>query len=241
MQEMSRQAVARRLPIVLLLVAAVLGWVFFRDDLGFQALADHHQRLIALRDAHYALAALGFVAIYAALTLGSLPGALVMTVTGGLMFGLVPGMIFSASGALIGAVAVFLAARAGLGRDVAAGIARRGGKPAQVMAALRDNAWPVLLTLRLVPVVPFFLANLLPAFVGIGLPTFTLTTALGILPGAALYAALGQGLGEVLARGETPELASLARPELALPLLGLAALAALPLVFKLVNRWRGRA
>lgn len=227
----------RRLPLLALAGMAVAAWLAWGDALTFETLALHHHALVAFRDAHFLWASLGFIALYVLVVVTSLPGALILTLTGGFLFGLFPGVAFNLAGATIGAVLIFLAARAGIGRDVARGIERRGGQGARLMAGLRDNEFLVLLTMRLIPVIPFFLANLLPAFVGVRLAPFALTTALGILPAGLIYTSIGAGLGEVLARGEVPQLSLLAEPRFALPLLGLAALSALPLVVKLV---RGR-
>lgn len=226
----------RRLPLALLVALAGAAWLTWGDALNFQTLARHQQALLAFRDAHYLWASLGFIALYVLVVVTSLPGALILTLTGGFLFGLFPGAAYNLVGATIGAVLIFLAARAGIGRDVAQGIAARGGQGARLMAGLRENEFLVLLTMRLIPVIPFFLANLLPAFVGVRLAPFALTTALGILPADVIYTSIGAGLGEVLARGEVPELGLLTEPRFALPLLGLAALSALPLVVKWARR-----
>ena len=98
----------------------------------------------------------------------SLPGSSILTLTGGFLFGVFPGVFFNLSAATLGAVVVFLAARMGFGRDIAARIAAQGGSLAALQAGLQDNEWSVLLTMRLIPVIPFFVANLVPAFVGVG-------------------------------------------------------------------------
>ena len=103
---------------------------------------------------------------------------------------------------------------------------------ARLQASLRENEIPVLLMMRLVPAVPFFVANLIPAFVGTRLSRFALTTLLGIIPGGLVYTAVGAGLGEVFDRGETPDLSIIFAPHILGPILGLAALAALPIVIK---------
>jgi uncharacterized membrane protein YdjX (TVP38/TMEM64 family) len=90
--------------------------------------------------------------------------------------------------------------------------------------------------MRLVPVFPFFVANLAPAFLGVGLRNFALTTFFGIIPGGLVYTSIGAGLGEVFARGETPDLGLLFEPAVIGPILGLAALAALPILIKLLRR-----
>ncbi len=138
--------------------------------------------------------------------------------------------------ATLGACAVFLAARAGFGEALARRVEAAGGGGARLMAGLRENEWSVLLTMRLIPVVPFFVANLIPAFVGTRLLPFAVTTFLGIIPGGVVYTSVGAGLGEVFARGETPDLGLIFAPHILLPILGLAALSALPIVLKSLRK-----
>jgi len=221
-----------RLPILFLLGAALIGALTLRDQLTFDALAQHRQALLAFRDAHYFWASVGFVAAYVTVVAFSLPGATVATLAGGFLFGIFPGALFAVTGATFGAAAVFLAARAGFGAGVAAGIAARGGAPARLLEALKENEWSVLLVMRLVPAVPFFLANLVPAFVGVRFVPFVVTTFFGIIPGTTVFASVGAGLGEVFARGETPDLSIIFEPKVLGPLLGLAALSLLPIILK---------
>ena len=86
--------------------------------------------------------------------------------------------------------------------------------------------------MRLIPAIPFFIANLAPAFLGVSLRNYIFTTFFGIMPGAIVYASVGAGLGEVFARGETPDLGIIFAPHILGPILGLCALAALPIVIK---------
>ncbi|NEY91243.1 TVP38/TMEM64 family protein [Tabrizicola oligotrophica] len=229
----------RHLPFAVILAAGLLGGIAFRDLLTFEALARHREALIVWRDGHYLWASFGFIAAYAVIVAVSVPGATIATLTGGFLFGMFPGTLYNVTAATIGAVLVFLAARAGIGADVAARIAARGGAAARLQASLRGNQWSVLLLMRLVPVVPFFLANLIPAFAGIRLWPFLATTALGIIPGGLVFTSIGAGLGEVFARGESPDLGVIFTAPVLGPLLGLAALAALPMVIKLWQRRGG--
>jgi uncharacterized membrane protein YdjX (TVP38/TMEM64 family) len=231
-----RRNLAAKLPILLILAAAVAGAFFLRDHLTFEALAENRDRLVAFRDAHYLWAVLGFTAAYVVIVGFSLPGATVATLAGGFLFGLFPGVFYNVIGATIGACAVFLAARAGIGDSVAARVQDAGGAGARLIASLRENQWSALLVMRLVPAVPFFLANLLPAFAGIRLRPFALTTFAGIIPGTLVFTSVGAGLGEVFARGEAPDLSVIFAPQVLLPLLGLAALAALPMVLRLFRK-----
>lgn len=222
----------RRLPILVILAAALVGAIAFRDALSFESLARHREELLAFRDAHYVWAVLAFLAAYVAIVALSLPGGTVATLTGGFLFGLFPGVLYNVLGAGTGAVLVFLAARTGFGSALASKLDSAGGKAARLQAALRDNEWSVLFLMRLVPLVPFFIANLVPAFVGTSLTRFAVSTFVGIIPGAFVFTSVGSGLGEVFARGEAPDLGIIFTPPVLLPLLGLAALAALPMLLR---------
>jgi uncharacterized membrane protein YdjX (TVP38/TMEM64 family) len=213
----------------------VIGAVLLGDRLSFETLRENREALVALRDANYALTALAFVLVYMAIVVLSLPGALIASLTGGFLFGLFPGVFFNMFAATAGAVLIFLAVRWGLGDGLAARFATGDARIARLKAALDDNAFWAVLTARLIPVLPFFVVNLVPALVGMRLAPFAAATVIGIVPGGLVYTSLGSGLGEVFARGETPDLGVIFRPELLLPLLGLAALSALPI---LVSRRR---
>ena len=111
-----------------------------------------------------------------------------------------------------------------------------GGAAARLQAGLRENEWSVLFLMRLVPVVPFFLANLIPAFVGTSVWRYGVTTFLGIIPGAFVFTSVGAGLGEVFAKGAAPDLGIIFTAPVLVPLLGLAVLAALPMLIKALRK-----
>ena len=228
----------RRLPILVILGAALIGAVALRDELSFDTLARHREDLLAFRDAHYLWAVLAFLGGYVVIVALSLPGGTVATLTGGFLFGLFPGVLYNVLAAGTGAVLVFLAARSGFGEALARKMDGAGGKAARLQSNLRENEWSVLFLMRLVPLVPFFVANLVPAFVGTSLWRFAVSTFLGIVPGALVFTSVGAGLGEVFARGEAPDLGIIFTPPVLLPLLGLAALAALPMVLRAVQKGR---
>lgn len=234
---MPQSTLARRLPIIVIAVVAIIAAFTLRDQISFAALARHRETLLAYRDAHFLLASLGFVAAYALAVAFSLPGALIFTLTGGFLFGLFPGAIYNVTGATLGATGIFLAARSGFGAALADRMQAGGGAAAKLQSALRENEWSVLFLMRLVPAVPFFLANLIPAFTGTRLSRFVISTFLGIIPGALVFTSIGSGLGEVFARGATPDLGLFWEPQVIGPILGLAALSALPIFLKR----RGRA
>ncbi len=226
----------RRLPILLIGAVALIGAVTLRDQLTFAALAQHREALLAYRDAHYLLSVLLFMVAYTVMVAFSLPGATVATLTGGFLFGLFPGVLFNVLSATTGAIGIFLAARMGFGAELSARIAAGGGAAARLQAGLRRNEMSVLFLMRILPLVPFFLANLIPAAMNVALWRFALTTFFGIMPGALLLTSIGSGMGEVLERGEVPDLSLLGDPRFYGPMLGLALLAALPIILRAVRR-----
>jgi uncharacterized membrane protein YdjX (TVP38/TMEM64 family) len=227
-----RHGLAAKLPIIVIAVIAVAGFVFLRKYMSFDLLAENRADLIEFRDTHYLVSVLGFIATYALIVSFSLPGATLMTLTGGFLFGLFPGVAFNIIAATLGAIAIFSAARMGFGESLSRRIEGGGGAAARLQAALRENEWSMLFIMRLVPVVPFVLANLIPAFTGTKLARFAISTFIGIIPGALVYTSVGSGLGAVFARGAAPDLSILWQPHIIGPILGLAALSALPIFLK---------
>ena len=226
----------RRLPLLVILSTAVLGAVLLRDQLDFSALARHQADLLGYRDAHYLVTVLGFILVYVAIVGLSLPGATVATLAGGYLFGVFPGVLFNVASAGTGAILVFLAARTGFGTALADRMAKADGAVARLRSGLVRNEWSVLFLMRLLPLIPFFLANLLPAAIGTSLWRFAVTTFLGIFPATLVFTSVGAGLGEVFARGERPDFGLLLEPQIILPILGLALISALPMVLKIVRK-----
>jgi uncharacterized membrane protein YdjX (TVP38/TMEM64 family) len=223
---------ARRLLPLGLLVAAWIGFMLAGGYryLTFSALAQNRDWLCGLVQQWGILAALVYIAVYSALVALSIPGAAILTIAGGFLFGTWVGGLCALIGATLGATAIFLAARGGLG-----GLAQRAGRfVGKLEAGFRADAFNYLLVLRLVPIFPFWLVNLVPALVGVRLPTYMLATFLGILPGTFVYASLGNGLGSLV---EEPDLAVIFKPSLIVPIVGLALLALVPVGYK---HWRSK-
>ncbi len=228
--------ILKRLPLITILSVAVIGAFTLRDYLSFEMLAANREALLGFRDANYLLTVLVFVLAYVVIVAFSLPGATIATLTGGFLFATFPGVLFNMTGATLGAIAIFLAARWGLGDRLADRMEHSDGAVKRIKEGIDENQWSVLFMIRLVPAVPFFIANLIPAFVGVPLHRFAISTFLGIIPGGLVYTSVGAGLGEVFARGEAPDLGVIFEPHVLLPILGLAGLAALPMVLKLVRK-----
>jgi uncharacterized membrane protein YdjX (TVP38/TMEM64 family) len=219
----------RRLWIALGAVALVLALRLtpLGEALSLESLARHQEALAGFVARHRVAAAAGFVATYVAVVAFSLPGATVMTLASGLLFGGVLGTALTVVAATTGATLVFLFARRVFGADA---LDRLGPRAQKLAAGIRREAVSYLLVLRLVPLFPFVLVNLVPAFCGVRLPVFVATTFFGILPGSTVYTLAGAGLGGAVAGGSF-ELGRVLTPEILAALLGLAALslAAIPL------------
>lgn len=235
MTQATRPSLKRLAPLAAIAVAATLGFIY-RDAFSFQTLADNREQLIAWRDGSYLLAASFYVIGYVLVVAFSLPGALIMTLTGGFLFGLVPGAVLTVSGATIGAVAIFLAAKTGLGDGLQARMDASSGTLTKIRDGLRENEISYLFLMRLVPAIPFFVANLAPALMGVKLRNYAFTTFFGIMPGTVVYTWVGSGLSEVFARGETPNLGIFFEWQILGPILALCALSALPIVLKRLRK-----
>lgn len=234
--------IRRLLPLLVILAVATAGFFLLKEHLSFETLRDNRESLIAWRDGNYTVAALTFMAIYVVVVAFSLPGATVMTLTGGFLFGTFPGTLYNVLAATLGAIAIFLAAKTGLGDMLHRKMLEQAGDDSRmrrIESGLRRNEVSYLLLMRLVPAVPFFLANLAPAFLGVKLRTFALTTFFGIMPGGLVYTSVGAGLGDVFSRGETPNLGIIFEWPILGPILGLCLLAALPIIIRTLRRNRG--
>jgi len=195
-QQPARSCTRRWLPlaaIVALSVAAIsFGWT---RNVSFEALVRHHSAVHAFIQSHWIAAVAIYVAIYVVAVALSLPGGLVMTLSGGFLFGGLVGGAAALVGATAGASIIFVIAKSAFGEH----LARRAGPLAEKLAdGFRADAFHYLMFLRLVPVFPFFLINLVAALVGVHLPTFIAATGIGIIPGTFTFAFVGAGLDSVI-------------------------------------------
>ncbi|MDH4187098.1 MAG: TVP38/TMEM64 family protein [Nitrospira sp.] len=213
------------------ILALVIGG-FFLFDLGqfltLRALQEHRNFLLAYTDTHYAAAAAVFVALYIVIVGLSLPGATIMTLAGGFLFGSLWGTLLANLGATTGATLAFLAARYLLHDWVER---RFGHMLGPIQAGFAKDAFSYLMTLRLIPLFPFFLVNMVSGLTRVSPGTYVAATALGIIPGSFVFAYAGRQLGAI---NSLQEIASL-NVLLAFTLLGLLAL--VPVLYRrMVNR-----
>jgi uncharacterized membrane protein YdjX (TVP38/TMEM64 family) len=228
----------RMLPLLVLGAGLAAFFALGLDDyLSFETLRRNRAWLLETVEKSAALAALAYMAIYILIVAFSLPGGAIMTITGGFLFGQWLGTAYVVVAATIGAGVVFLAARTALGDLLRA---RAGPFLKKMEAGFRENALSYLLVLRLVPVFPFFIVNLVPAFLGVSLRDFMIATFFGIIPATFVYARLGVGLGSIFDAGGEFSAKAVFTPEMVTALIGLAILALLPVAYKKLKARRDR-
>lgn len=229
--------VRRLLPVAAMGAAIAAFFAFGLDQyVTFDALREHREVLTGFVTDHALLAVLAFITVYSVATALSLPGGAVLTVTGGFLFGSVFGAMWVVIGATIGATGIFLVAKTALGDALRA---KAGPALRKMEEGFRENALSYLLVLRLIPLFPFFVVNLVPAFLGVNLRTYVIGTFIGIIPGSFVFASVGAGLGSVFDANEAFTLSGVLTPEIITALVGLALLSLLPVVYKKVKARRG--
>jgi uncharacterized membrane protein YdjX (TVP38/TMEM64 family) len=224
----------RLVPLLLILAALAVAYALgLQRQLSWTALAAHQAALRTWVHAEPLATAAGYLAVYILAVAASFPGAIWITITGGLLFGTPLGAALAVCGSTGGAILLFLVARTALGPF----LGRRAGRLiARVEPGLRRDGFSYVLALRLIPVVPFWLINLAAALSGVRLSHFAAATFIGIIPATTIFASIGAGIGGVLEAGRTPDLSIILSPPVLLPLLGLALLSLLPVAWR---HWRG--
>jgi uncharacterized membrane protein YdjX (TVP38/TMEM64 family) len=230
MEPIKKSAWRRFLPLIfiaLLMVAAWWSGAF--HALSLMSLKEHRQAILQFVDSHPASAPLAFMAIYFVCTSLSIPGAIWLTLLGGLLFTQPQATLYVVVGATAGATALFLAARTAFGTFLAQ---KAGSRLKSMEEGLRKNAASYLLFLRFVPLFPFWMVNLAPAFFGVKARTFVWTTLVGILPGSYVFTQAGAGLGSLLDNPENFSLSTLLTTQVKIALVALGLFALLPIFLK---------
>jgi uncharacterized membrane protein YdjX (TVP38/TMEM64 family) len=191
-----RPALGRLAPVAAIVIVAIvviaMGW---HRQLSLETLVRHRTALMVLVEAHYVAALAAFMAIYITAVSLSIPGAVFLTITGGLLFGVIVGGAAVVVAATIGAAVIFLIARSAFSEYV---VRRAGPRLTKIVHGFCADAFSYLLFLRLVPLFPFCLVNLAPALVGVKLSTFVAATAIGVIPATLVFASVGAGLDSVV-------------------------------------------
>ncbi len=209
--------------------------IYFKwyEYLSFSALQAHHQQLQQWISQHYVLTVFLYMLIYIIAVAVSVPGATILTLVGGFLFGIIPGTIYVVISATIGACLIFLAVKTAFARWLEE---KAKGWVSRMEKGFQENAFSYTLFLRFVPLFPFWVINIVPALLDVRLRTFFFATILGIIPGSFVYVLVGNGLGSILNTGEEPNLGIIFQPEVLLPLLALALLALVPILYKKFKR-----
>ncbi len=234
-RKMARRAVP------LLLLAVLIGAFFYFDGdqyLMIQTLSDNRHELMEFVHNNMIGSVVLFILLYAAVTATAVPGSAVMTIAGGFLFGITFGTIWVVIAATVGASILFLLARTTFGDALRA---KAGPALKKMEAGFQQNAFSYLLSLRLVPVFPFFLINIVPAFLGVSLRTYVVATFIGIIPGAFVFASIGAGLGSVFDMMMEFNLKNAVTPEIIIGLVSLSVLSLAPAVYKKIKARRKAA
>jgi uncharacterized membrane protein YdjX (TVP38/TMEM64 family) len=229
----------RRLWPVLVLIAGLGLFLAFDGPQYFTLDGLRHYRadLSAYVADHTVVMAICFMLVYMVMIVFSVPGGAIMTMMGGFLFGTAVGGSMAVVGATAGASALFLIAKTALGDPLRA---RAGPSLQKMEAGFRENALSYLLILRLVPLFPFFLVNLVPAFLGVSFRIYVIATFFGIIPATFVFAQFGTGLGSILESGGEFSMGSILSGDVLAALIGLAVLSALPVAYKYYQARKGR-
>jgi uncharacterized membrane protein YdjX (TVP38/TMEM64 family) len=222
--------VKRLWPIAVLIAGFILFFVTGLDQyITFEALREHRTWLLEQVETNALITSLTFMVIYILVVAFSLPGGAILTIIGGFLFGLVFGTTFVVISATIGATALFLVAKTTIGDALKA---RMGPWLQKMEQGFQENAFSYLLAMRLIPLFPFFVVNLVPAFLGVQLKTYFLATLIGIIPGSVVFIQVGAGLGSILDSGKEFSVSNILTLDVILALCGLAILSLLPILYK---------
>lgn len=164
------------------------------EKISLQVLQENKDAMLNAVAAQPVVTALGFLAIYIVFVALSLPAATLLTLTGGFLFGPFLGTLYVVTAATIGATIIFFVAKTSLGATLRE---KAGGLYKRIEGNMNENAAGYLMFMRLVPVFPFFLVNIVPALFNVKPRTYILTTFFGIMPGSFVYVNLGGQLATI--------------------------------------------
>lgn len=201
--------------------------------MSFATLKQYHEQLQTWTDHYYFLSIFLYMLIYIVAVALSVPGAVFITIAGGFLFGLIA-ILFVVLSATIGATIVFLAVRTTFGEWLAS---KAKGWVAKMEAGFKKNELNYLLVLRLIPIFPFWAINIVAGILGVTTRTFILATFIGIIPGSLVYVMMGNSLNTLFKSDQTPNINIIFTPAILLPLIALAILVVLPLIYR---KWKGR-
>ncbi len=220
--------------LVLSLIIIGLGAFYYfhwYEYLSYSSLKQHHEQLHQFANQHYLLTVTLYMLVYIIAVALSIPGAIFITLAGGFLFGPLA-TVYVVVSATIGATIIFLTVRTTLGQWLEKKVKKWTHK---MKNQLQENAFYYLLFLRLIPLFPFWVINIVPALVNVQIKIFMMATFIGIIPGSLIYVMVGNGLNKLFQTNQKPNLQIIFTPSLFLPLIGLAILALLPVFYKKIK------
>lgn len=216
---------------VALALVGLGGWITL-GRWGLEALKAHQDALQEAVQTHPVGALAVYTGVYACMVALSIPGGPVMTLTGGFLFGPYAGAVGTVLARTLGACVPFGLAKGFLAQPLRA---KAGPWLGRLSAGFKKHAGFYILALRLIPVAPFFVVNVVAGLMHVPLPVYVLSTFIGILPGTFVYTMVGSGLAQTL-EPEGAKLKPLMPPELFWGLMALGCLSLLPVMWKRLKK-----
>ena len=230
----NKQKLLKIILLIILLLGLTLGFYFnLHQYLSYTALKNHHQLLHQLKTTHPLIMIGCYVLIYILSIVFSFPGAVFLTLAGGYLFGVFLGTALTVIAATIGASLLFLAVKF-IFQDWGKSI-----KPSKLTAlrqGFKQDAFSYLLFLRLIPIFPFWLVNIVPALLHINFYIYVSATFIGIIPGSLIYILIGSRLSHFFSTNTAPNLSIFFDWPLLLALLGLGLLSISPIIYRKIKR-----
>ena len=215
-----------------IVIIAIVGFTLLRDYLSYETLRNNHESLVNFKNENYWVTVIIFIISYITLVTFALPGSPIASLTGGFLFGLAFGTFLNVTAAATGATLIFLAAKNGFGNKLTQRIDASEGSIRKIRDGIKRDEISYLFLIRLIPIIPFAVANLVPALFGVSLRNFFFTTYVGIIPGGLVFTWLGSGLSEVFKQNKEPNFSIIFEIYVIGPILCLCLLSFLPIILK---------
>lgn len=225
---------AKKYWLLVILLLACLSFFYFQlyRYLSIDSLIHYRAVIKDWSDKHYLTAILLYNLSFILLIACGIPCATVFTLLGGFLFGVIA-VVYAVFSTTAGGFILFLTVRTAFGEQLAASSIRWIQKLEQ---GFKENAFNYLLSLRLVPIFPCWLSNISAGILNVPITTFLAATIIGIFPSTLIYALAGRSFDKILAEHNRPILNIMMTPSILLPLLGLAILSLLPIIYKSVKK-----
>lgn len=215
-----------------LLLIIIINFSGYFSYLNLHQISSNYLFIENYIDSNFFSACLIFILVYILAVIVVMPGAWLLTFSGGFFFGWIIGSFLTIIGATIGACILFILSKSILGKYLNQKIKNKKGVLANFEKNINDNAFNYLLFMRLMPLFPFVFVNIAPSLLGIGFFVFFITTFLGIIPATIIYSLLGSGASDIFVSGDLFHLKNLISYKIVIGLGGLSLLSLIPIIFK---------